>query len=429
MKKRILSIALALTMMAGLSVTALAAAPTFIDVPEDTWYYTWVTKAAQQGWVSGVGDGRFDPEGSVTFAQFALMLDRALYPDDIDSQPAGAQWWTAACEVAAKHGLFPITDMAIRDNWNAVANTPIEREQMAQMMYNALVDKGVKLPSYAEYSETAKRIADIADVDNYVAVTTCYTIGLLNGDDSGNFAPRNPMTRAQACVVLCNIYGYVTGDVTGGTTPGQPTQPIDPVNPVDPVDPVQPDVPRPAGAVGGRYDVSAYDVPADANKDGWITEAEVQAVLAQLREEYPDGATYDPKAVWKSPVMGNGIQCAYIAYMFSDRIFGNLPKYVVPMERSRVGDVLNDIAGVHRNIVLNDYGQDVYEGVVYPDSYTTVDGGAAGVVHWGNVEYYHNWPTNPKDAVVYSRYPKESSVYRDWSQPGRKERCSGHVGW
>ena len=69
-----------------------------------------MTKAAQQGWVSGIGDGRFDPEGSVTFAQFALMLDRALYPDDIDSQPAGAQWWTAACEVAAKHGLFPITE-------------------------------------------------------------------------------------------------------------------------------------------------------------------------------------------------------------------------------------------------------------------------------------------------------------------------------
>ena len=41
--------------------------------------------------------------------------------------------------------------MAIRDNWNDVANTPIEREQMAQMMYNALVDKGIKLPSYEEY--------------------------------------------------------------------------------------------------------------------------------------------------------------------------------------------------------------------------------------------------------------------------------------
>ena len=270
---RILRRIFALCLCASLGTTALATGQTFTDVAEGTWYYTWVTKAAQQGWVSGVGGGRFDPEGSVTFAQFALMLDRALYPDDIDSQPAGAQWWVAGCEVAAKHGLFPITDMAIRDNWPAVANTPIEREQMAQMMYNALVDKGIKLPSYEEYSAASKKIADIADVDNYVAVTTCYTIGLLNGNDNGNFAPRAPMTRAQACVVLCNIYGYVTGDVTGGTTPGQPTHPVDPV---DPVDPVQPDVPRPAGAVGGRYDVNSYDVPADSNKDGWITEAEVQ---------------------------------------------------------------------------------------------------------------------------------------------------------
>lgn len=225
--RKIINIVLILALLTGLCVPALAAAPVFTDVSSDKWYYTWVTKAAQQGWVSGVGDGRFDPEGSVTFAQFALMLDRALYPDDIDSQPAGAQWWVAGCEVAAKHGLFPITDMAIRDNWPAVANTPIEREQMAQMMYNALVDKGIKLPSYEEYSAASKRIADIADVDNYVAVTTCYTIGLLNGNDNGNFAPRAPMTRAQACVVLCNIYGYVTGDVTGGTTPGQPVDPVD----------------------------------------------------------------------------------------------------------------------------------------------------------------------------------------------------------
>ena len=48
--------------------------PTFTDVSSDKWYYTWVTKAAQQGWVSGVGDGRFDPEGSVTFAQFAKSI-------------------------------------------------------------------------------------------------------------------------------------------------------------------------------------------------------------------------------------------------------------------------------------------------------------------------------------------------------------------
>ena len=414
MKKRILSAILAITLMAGLSTTAFAAGQSFTDVSSDKWYYTWVTKAAQQGWVSGVGDGRFDPEGSVTFAQFALMLDRALYPDDIDSQPAGAQWWVAGCEVAAKHGLFPITDMAIRDNWPAVANTPIEREQMAQMMYNALVDKGIKLPSYEEYSAAAKRIADIADVDNYVAVTTCYTIGLLNGNDSGNFAPRAPMTRAQACVVLCNIYGYVTGDVTGGTTPGQPVDPVDPVNPVDPVDPVdpvQPDVPRPAGAVGGRYDVNSYDVPADSNKDGWITEAEVQTVLAQLREEYPHGTPWGRDTRYPGRPDGKGMgaasACEGFANLVSDRIFGTLPYYTVALEETRVGDIMIDKQANHRNIVLNDYGKDVFEGINYTDSYTTVDGNTSGTVFWDGVGYYDEWPAGVGNTRILSRYPKE----------------------
>lgn len=413
---KIVSFIVASCLSLSLLTSALAASntPTFTDVSSDKWYYTWVTKAAQQGWVSGVGDGRFDPEGSVTFAQFALMLDRALYPDDIDSQPAGAQWWVAGCEVAAKHGLFPITDMAIRDNWNNVANTPIEREQMAQMMYNALVDKGIKLPSYEEYSAAAKKIADIADVDNYVAVTTCYTIGLLNGNDSGNFAPRAPMTRAQACVVLCNIYGYVTGDVTGGTTPGQPVDPVDPVNPVDPVDPVdpvQPDVPRPAGAVGGRYDISAYDVPADANKDGWITEAEVQAVLAQLREEYPNGSTWGEHTRYPGRPDGMGMgpstACAGFAHLVSDRIFGNLPAYKVTLEETRVGDIMDNGPDNHRNIVLNDYGNAVYKGEVYSEQYYTVNGNAFGeTVRWDRLDRYSEWPTGTPKTYIRSRYPK-----------------------
>ena len=410
-KNRILCRIFALCLCASLGTTALATGQTFTDVAEGTWYYTWVTKAAQQGWVSGVGDGRFDPEGSVTFAQFALMLDRALYPDDIDSQPAGAQWWTAACEVAAKHGLFPITDMAIRDNWPAVANTPIEREQMAQMMYNALVDKGIKLPSYEEYSAAAKRITDIADVDNYVAVTTCYTIGLLNGNDNGNFAPRAPMTRAQACVVLCNIYGYVTGDVTGGTTPGQPVDPVDPVNPVDPVDPVdpvQPDVPRPAGAVGGQYDVSAHDVPADTNKDGWITESEVQAVLDQLKIEYPDGSPWGLNTRYPGRPdgqgMGAGTACAGFARMVSDSIFGTLPKYAVSIDKLRIGDVLVNNAAKHDNVCIQTYYR-ASSGAMITSKYLTVNGNSGGTVVWEQQEKYADWPTSITDGVIYSRYP------------------------
>ncbi len=402
--RKIINIVLILALLTGLCVPALAATPTpvFTDVSSDKWYYTWVTKAAQQGWVSGVGDGRFDPEGSVTFAQFALMLDRALYPDDIDSQPAGAQWWTAACEVAAKHGLFPITDMAIRDNWNAVANTPIEREQMAQMMYNALVDKGIKLPSYEEYSAAAKRIADIADVDNYVAVTTCYTIGLLNGNDNGNFAPRAPMTRAQAAVVLCNIYGYVTGDVTGSTT-----TPNEPDVPDEPEKPTQPDVPRPAGAVGGRYDTNKYTVPADANKDGWLTEDEVAAVIAQIMEEYPEGTPWGEDKFYRGTGWPNGgYACAAFAQMASDRIFGDLPTRVLRDAYSiRIGDVTKSTTP-HWNIVraIEELPAAPEYGALY-----TLDGNVGGKVGTG-MGSFGNWNDGIKDRwlTIYTRYPVDN---------------------
>lgn len=196
MKKRILSVLLTAALMTSLVVPALAATPKFDDVPQNQWYYTWVTKAAQAGWVSGIGGGKFDPHGKVTYSQFAVMLGKALYADNLAAQPKGAYWWTPACEVADRHGLFTDTDMASRASWTSVANKPMEREEMAQMMYNALSDVGAKLPTYEEYTEVAMGIGDIIDTDNYDAVATCYAIKLLTGTGNGNFDPHSPMTRA-----------------------------------------------------------------------------------------------------------------------------------------------------------------------------------------------------------------------------------------
>ena len=400
-KNRILCCICALGLCVSLCTTALASGQTFSDVPEGQWYYAWVTKAAQAGWVSGVGGGRYEPGKAVTFSQFSVMLGKALYADDLASQPKGEYWWTPACEVADRHGLFVDTDMASRSSWNSVANKPMEREEMAQMMYNALNDVNAKLPSYEEYTEVAMGIGDIIDTDNYDAVATCYAIKLLTGTGNGNFDPHSPMTRAQAAVVLCNIYGYVTGDVTGSTT-----------TPNEPDKPTQPDAPRPAGAVGGRYDTSTYDVPADTNKDGWITEAEVQAVLNQLRVEYPDGSEWGYTTRYPGRPdgkgMGSGTACAGFAKMVSDRIFGTLPKYEVKMENSRVGDYCCDTPANHDSIILNDYGKNVFEGVNYPDSYTTVDGNFdPGIVLWDNANYYAEWPAGAPGAHIWTRYPVE----------------------
>lgn len=287
--KKFLSLFLTITLCSTFYFPSFASSPSFSDVPADQWYHTWVTEAAGQGWVSGVGGGKYEPGKPVTFSQFTIMLSKALYANDFAAQPAGAKWWTAACEVADRHGLFKDTDMERRTDWDTVAGTSIEREQMAQMMYNALTETGAKLPSYNEYSEVVLGINDFMDVENGDAVAVCYAIKLLSGNGNGYFAPHAPMTRAQAAAVLCNIYGYVTGNVS-------------PENPDKPAVPIETE--RPAGAVGGQYDISIYDVPADTNKDGWITEAEVQAILAQLRIEYPTGSHWGSDSHWWSPVLG-----------------------------------------------------------------------------------------------------------------------------
>ena len=427
--RKIINTVLVLTLLAGLCVPAAAAGTAFTDVPQGQWYYTWVTKAAQAGWVNGVGGGKYEPNKSVTFSQFAVMLGKALYPDDFAAQPAGAQWWTPACEVADKHGLFKDTDMAHRSDWNAVANTPIKREHMAQMMYNALVDVGAMLPTYEEYTEVSLHINDIIDCENDEAVAVCYTLKLLSGNGNGFFNPRDPMTRAQAAVVLCNIYGYVTGpDSDQPTTPTEtrgivgvtctkvPETASDKVLDVitiiktsgfqagtklsiepkeDYSSVIMPDddtaiiegtgdatfkeirftepgtysfeiteeegtdhyrydgrtwevtvtvtgtAGAPAGALGGQYDTSVYTVPADANKDGWLTEDEVAAVIAQIMEEYPVGTPWGEDKFYRGTGWPNGgYACAAFAQMASDRIFGDLPTRVLRDVYSiRIGDV------------------------------------------------------------------------------------------
>ena len=47
---------------------------TFDDMPDGTWYTDAVTWAAENGVVAGIGNGRFDPDGSVTREQTAVIL-------------------------------------------------------------------------------------------------------------------------------------------------------------------------------------------------------------------------------------------------------------------------------------------------------------------------------------------------------------------
>lgn len=393
MKKRMLSLVVALALCLGLTVPTCAAGRTFTDVPAGAWYSEWVEKAVAGGLISGYSDGRFGPDDNVTYAQLAVMLVRALSSQgDIQSS---TPWWMAYAEEADDYGLWEDTDMAEKSVWASTANQAISREQMAQMLYNAMDAMGTR-PLNTSTREAAFEIKDylIENSDfsdrNSHAVLVCYARKLLSGDANGYFHPKEPMTRSQAAVVMCRLFEHQF-----------PSK-------------------RPDDAVGGRYNTNLYTVPADINKDGWITSAEVDAVLAQLKIDYPDGSPWGSDDHWNSPVFGGGSECAGFAFMVSDKIFGNLPRLLLQdHSQIRIGDVINmrtmeGNKNVHWSTAVSGVLPAGDNGKVgWPDGTVfTVDGNNSGKVSWpseywaGNNEQRDNESEGIK-WVIYTRYPAE----------------------
>lgn len=78
---------LAAVMMFALGISAFATyeTPTFTDVPKSYWGYTYIENAVEKDWLSGMGDGTFQPEGRVTVAQLSTMLTKAYFQDKLDA--------------------------------------------------------------------------------------------------------------------------------------------------------------------------------------------------------------------------------------------------------------------------------------------------------------------------------------------------------
>ena len=196
----------------GSSQTAGAA---FRDVPAAHWASAAIKAAVEQGFVNGYADGTFRPADPVTNAHFNAMLSRAFYPADLKAAKSGASWWTPNVTVNDAHGILDGTDLKQAELaegvWSAEINAPISRCDMAQMMYNILLDKGAPLPSAAECQAAQSRMGDWSRIPARYqeAVSTCYALGLLNGQKDGTFGGSSSMNRAHGCTVISRLLDYI----------------------------------------------------------------------------------------------------------------------------------------------------------------------------------------------------------------------------
>lgn len=406
--KKTVSLLLALALCLGLTVPALAA-PGFTDVPADHWGCARIGQAAGKGWVKGMGGGRFEPNGQVTYAQFATMLDQAFFKDEVDAYGATDPWYTRFCEIAGEKGLFNGTfaqDYAAMDSY---ADVPVNRYDMAQMVYNAMKAKDMLGTVDISAAKASTADWDAIPIQYRVAVAVCKDAKIINGmDKQGTFAGGGNMTRAQACVVLIGLDSYIAG---------QPEKPVEPEKPAEPEKP----------PVGARSPFAFKDgenvqqmmdrlnKEAPAYKEGYltngkpITEANIKEMLDAAKESMPDYTPWGPDdstryATLFIPGYSWHGGCGSFAIGLSDYIFGKEAPVKVhqDFDQIKVGDVIwmKDSATGYNHIVLV---TDVSE--LSDNYFGYTNGNTSGMVGWDFGSDMNRWSdTRKAETYIYTRY-------------------------
>ena len=113
------------------SADALVGGNKFTDVAANRWSAGYVDYCATTGVVAGVGNGQFNPTGSLTALQFGKMLLVCLGYDADSEGLTGADWQINTSKLMTSAKLLKGLD-------SVKANDVITREQAAQMMLNAI---------------------------------------------------------------------------------------------------------------------------------------------------------------------------------------------------------------------------------------------------------------------------------------------------
>ncbi len=198
MKKRMWAMILAAALCLTFTPMASAFGPswidgqTFGDVPESHWAFYDVEAVAHQGLMLGTGEGLFSPDAKVSTAQFLTLIGRIVFPDTVVGE--GDPWYGPYARACEDAGLLAGTQADL-----SRINAEITRYDMAVILRGAAKTLGA-----AEKLAEPSQIGDYADIPPQYrdAVRAVYGLGLIWGDDAGNFNGSNTMTRGEVAAVV-----------------------------------------------------------------------------------------------------------------------------------------------------------------------------------------------------------------------------------
>ena len=171
----------------------------FSDLPKQHWAYQAVSELVEKNVLQGTDSTHFEPERSVTRAEFSKMLVAAfdLIPVSTDitefTDVEKTDWYYQYVRTLSALGLV----QGMEDG-SFGAQRQITRQDMAVLLYRVL-----KHQKFAVSDEIAKT-ADWDTVAEYAkeAIGCLLSSGVIHGDENGNYSGQSSATRAQAAVLL-----------------------------------------------------------------------------------------------------------------------------------------------------------------------------------------------------------------------------------
>ena len=176
----------------------------FRDVPADAWYYDNVMGAVANGYMTGNGDGTFNPMGKATRGQFACALANAMgYDSSVASETElrftdvkDGDYYAGAITFCYDNGIIS----GYEDNTFRPKQT-ITRQEAAAMLNNAF---DLEASSDVSMFTDAGKIASWATAH----VGAVANAELMNGDAAGTFRPTGTLTRAELASIMMNALNH-----------------------------------------------------------------------------------------------------------------------------------------------------------------------------------------------------------------------------
>jgi hypothetical protein len=197
----------------GGSSTPVTPAPTtstYSDIANH-WAKADIEQLAKLGIVKGMSDGKFAPDATITRAQFAAFLIRALGLSESKSSKATytdvatTAWYFGVVEAANANGLVKgLPNGKFNPNGN------ISRQEMAVMVSRALKVAGKTTTlTTKEIEEQLAKFNDKGQIANWASESVALAADqeIVNGRTSTTFVPTSNATRAEGVVMIKRVMG------------------------------------------------------------------------------------------------------------------------------------------------------------------------------------------------------------------------------